>query len=126
MRSVLVVGLSCLALSGCMTGVSRVGSYPSQAGPDVVWVDVPGGRFKVIRHRVDQSVLIVPPASRAFSAALKSDLTLGGLDTSMVSEAKPEIMAVAKAWADPRGCTVSEVYKLNHSAWEAVIACPSR
>lgn len=124
MRSVVVVGLSCLALSGCMTGVSRVGSYPSQAGPDVVLVDVPGGRFKVIRHRVDASVLIVPPASRSFSAALKSDLTLGGLDYSIAKGEQEEMMTVARMWADPKGCTVSSVYKLNHSAWEAVIACP--
>lgn len=124
MRSVVVVGLSCLALSGCMTGVSRVGSYPPQIGPDVVLVDVPSGRFKVIRHRVDQSVLIVPPASRAFSAALKSDLSLGGLDYSMAKGEQDEMMAVARMWADPKGCTVSSVYKLNHSAWEAVIACP--
>jgi len=124
MRSVVVVGLSCLALAGCMTGVSRVGSYPSQAGPDVVLVDAPSGRFKVIRHRVDQSVLIVPPASRAFSAALKSDLSLGGLDYSMAKAEQDEMMTVARIWANPKGCTVSSVYKLNHSAWEAVIACP--
>jgi hypothetical protein len=107
-----------------MTGVSRVGSYPSQAGPDVVWVETEAGRFKVLRHKVDQSVLIVPPASRAFSAALKSDLSLGGVDTDLIAKEKPEMMAVAKAWADPRGCKVSEVYRLNPSAWEAVIACP--
>jgi hypothetical protein len=89
-----------------------------------VLVDVPSGRFKVIRHRVDQSVLIVPPASRAFSAALKSDLSLGGMDYSMEQAEREELMAVARKWADPKGCTVSSVYKLNHSAWEAVIACP--
>lgn len=87
-------------------------------------IDVPGGRFKVIRHQVDASVLIMPPASRAFSAALKSDLTLGGLDYSIEKAEREEMMTVARMWAEPKGCTVSSVHKLNHSAWEAVVACP--
>ena len=124
MRLAIAAALLSVCLSGCMTGVSRVGSYPSQAGPDVVLVDVPGGRFKVIRHRVDPSLLIVPPPSRAFSAALKSDLSLGGADYGMEKAEQEELMTVARMWADPKGCTVSSVYKLNHSAWEAVIACP--